>query len=121
MLSQAVLNPWSIVVFNATIALPLALAIWVLASQFWGAGFLDHGAIQEADRLIERLGVVRIGWGVVLEERNGVSRLLGAERASTPRMIRASVLCATTAAYRCWCSDSSPRSSSDVWRSRITS
>ena len=77
MLSRVLLNRWSIVVFNAIIALPLTLAIGEIASLLWGAGYLDHGAIQEAGHLIEGLGVVLIGWGVVLEERKGVSRLLG--------------------------------------------
>ncbi|MCJ2018656.1 hypothetical protein MKK84_14620 [Methylobacterium sp. E-065] len=70
-------NCWSIIVFNAIIALPLTLAILEIASLLWCAGYLDHGAIQEACHLIEGLGVVLIGWGVVLEERDGMSRLLG--------------------------------------------
>ncbi|MCJ2065255.1 hypothetical protein MKK63_21425 [Methylobacterium sp. J-088] len=51
--------------------------MWEIASLLWGAGYLDHGAIQEAGHPIEGLGFVLIGWGVVQEERNGMSRLLG--------------------------------------------
>ncbi|MGU3558992.1 hypothetical protein [Methylobacterium radiotolerans] len=77
MLAKLLLNRWSIVVFNALIALPLTLALVEVASLLWGTGFRTHATIHEAGHLIEGMGVILIGWGVVLEERHGVSHLLG--------------------------------------------
>ena len=77
MISKILLNRWSIVVFNALIAMPLTLALFEIFALLWGAGLQSHESIQEAGHLIEGLGVILIGWGVVLEERNGVSHLLG--------------------------------------------
>lgn len=77
MLARSLLNRWSIFAFNVLIALPLTLALVEVAILLWGAGFQHHATIHEAGHLIEGMGVILIGWGVVLEERPGVSHLLG--------------------------------------------
>ncbi|WP_457103915.1 hypothetical protein [Methylobacterium sp. P5_C11] len=77
MLASLLLNRWSIIVFNTVIALPLILALVEITSLLWGAGLQTHPTIHEAGHLVEGMGVILIGWGVVLEERHGVSHLLG--------------------------------------------
>jgi hypothetical protein len=84
MLAKIVLNRWSIIAFNALIAMPLTLALFEIASLLWGSGFHNHESIHEAGHLIEGLGVILIGWGVVLEERHGVSDLLGGRGTEDP-------------------------------------
>lgn len=84
MFAKLLLNRWSIVVLNAIIALPLILAVVEIASLLWWSGYFDHGAIREAGHLIEGMGVVLIGWGVVLEERHGVAQLLGGASSDDP-------------------------------------
>lgn len=61
MLAKLLLNRWSIVVFNALIALPLTLALVEVASLLWGTGFRTHATIHEAGHLIEGMGVILIG------------------------------------------------------------
>ncbi|AYO84069.1 hypothetical protein [Methylobacterium brachiatum] len=77
MLATMLLSRWSIVAFNVVILMPLTLALYEVVSLLWGAGFGHHESIQEAGHIIEGMGVILIGWGVVLEERAGVSHLLG--------------------------------------------
>ncbi len=77
MLAKILLNRWSIILLNLLIAMPMTLALIEIGVLLWGAGRGDHGTIKEAGHLIEGMGVILIGWGVVLEERHGVSHLLG--------------------------------------------
>lgn len=84
MLAKLLLNRWSIITLNAIIGLPLALALVEIVSLLWWSGYHDHGAIREAGHLTEGMGVVLIGWGVVLEERHGVADLLGGAPSENP-------------------------------------
>jgi hypothetical protein len=77
MLAKILLNRWSIVVLDLLIAAPLTLALIEVASLLWGSGLGRNEAIREAAHIIEGMGIILIGWGVVLEERHGVSHLLG--------------------------------------------
>lgn len=77
MLASMLLGRWSIVAFNVLILMPLTLALFELGALLWGTGLGHHESVQEAGHIVEGLGVILIGWGVVLEERAGVSHLLG--------------------------------------------
>lgn len=71
---------------DLAILVPTALTIAELAHLLYGAPWStdQHAATHEAEELIEGVGVVLIGWGVALEERRGVSRLLRAPAPSNP-------------------------------------
>ncbi|SDO24964.1 hypothetical protein SAMN05216360_117103 [Methylobacterium phyllostachyos] len=84
MLAKLLLNRWSIIVFNVIIGLPLTLALIEIVSLLWFSGYQDHSSIHEAGHLTEGMGVVLIGWGVVLEERHGVADLLGGAPRANP-------------------------------------
>ena len=77
MLARILLSRWSIVAFNVLTAMPLTLSLFEIGSLLWGTGLGRHESIAEAGHIAEGMGVVLIGWGVVLEERPGVSHLLG--------------------------------------------
>jgi hypothetical protein len=79
MLARLLLNRWTLSVLNLLILFPLVLAIVELFALLWGAAWTAHmhDAISQSEDLIEGVGVVLIGWGVALEERNGMAELLG--------------------------------------------
>ena len=79
MLVAALLNRWSLSALNLIILFPLVMAIGDLAGMIWGSPWASdmHKTVETAENLIEGLGVVLIGWGVALEERDGLADLLG--------------------------------------------
>jgi hypothetical protein len=79
MLARLLLNRWILSGFNLLILFPLILAIVELLSLLWGSAWTAnmHDAISASEDLIEGVGVVLIGWGVALEERDGMAELLG--------------------------------------------
>jgi len=79
MLATVLLNRWTLSVLNLLILVPLVLALVELFSLLWGSAWTAnmHDAISQSEDLIEGVGVVLIGWGVALEERDGMAELLG--------------------------------------------
>ncbi len=79
MLAKLLLNRWTLSVLNLLILVPLVLAVVELFSLLWGSAWTAnmHDAISQSEDLIEGVGVVLIGWGVALEERDGMAELLG--------------------------------------------
>lgn len=96
MLTKALLNRWTLALFNVLILFPLALTVAELVHLLWGAPWSADMAhsISASEDLIEGLGVVLIGWGVALEERDGVAHLLGGRiDPDDPREAAISQLC----------------------------
>jgi hypothetical protein len=90
------LNRWTLSLLNAIILFPLVLSIIELVSILWGVrwGTDMQAMIHEAEDLIEGVGVVLIGWGVALEERDGVAGLLGGRiDATDPKEAAINSLC----------------------------
>jgi hypothetical protein len=76
-IANILLSRWSIVPFNLLIAVTMTHTPVEIVSLLWGAGHPGHDTIEKTAKLIEGMGVILIDWGVVLEERHGVSHLLG--------------------------------------------
>ncbi|SJZ77800.1 hypothetical protein SAMN02745126_02257 [Enhydrobacter aerosaccus] len=65
------LSPLAIAIFDLMILFPLLLAIWEVAHSGWK----HEQGLHEALDIIEGMGVILIGWGVALEERESLRHI----------------------------------------------
>jgi hypothetical protein len=69
-LVRVFISPPAIAIFNLLILFPLVLAIWEVAHSKW-----DGHELHEALDIVEGMGVILIGWGVALEERQALRHI----------------------------------------------
>lgn len=73
-LARLVVSPGAIILLDLLIVIPMSLAIYEVA---WGLG--HHKSLHDALEIVTGIGVLMIGWGVVLEERATLREIFGIE------------------------------------------
>ena len=73
-LARLVVSPGAIVLLDLLIVIPMSLAIYEVAR-----GLGHHETLHDALEIVTGIGVLMIGWGVVLEERATLREVFGIE------------------------------------------